>query len=104
MVKKNTNLDKALTKSNKCTKIILAAKEKYISELSKQLSNPEIALKTYWKILNRFLSNKKIPSIPPLLVNVEMISNFSKKPNFLISFLHHNLRRYKTQLLCHLLP
>ena len=65
MVKKNTNLDKALTKSNKCTKIILAAKEKYISESSKQLSNPEIALKTYWKILNRFLSNKKIPSIPP---------------------------------------
>ena len=31
--KKNTDLEKALTKSNECTKIILAAKEKYINEL-----------------------------------------------------------------------
>ena len=56
---KNTDLEKALTKSNKCIKIILAAKEKYIYELSKKLSNPETAPKTYWKILNRFFSNKK---------------------------------------------
>ena len=42
-------------------------KEKYITESSKKLNNPETAPKTYWKILNRFLSNKKIPSIPPLL-------------------------------------
>ena len=77
--KKNTDLEKALTKSNECTEIILAAKEKYINELSKKLSNPETAPKTYWKILNRFLSNKKIPSIPPLLVNGEMMSNFPKK-------------------------
>ena len=67
--KKNTDLEKALTKSNKCIKIILAAKEKYIYELNKKLSNPETAPKTYWKILNRFFSNKKIPLVPPLLVN-----------------------------------
>ena len=84
--KKNTDLDKTLTKSNECTKIILAAKEIYIIELSKKLSNPEAAPKTYWEILNCSLSNKKIPSIPPLLVNSKMISNFSKKPSFLISF------------------
>ena len=53
--------------------IFLAAKEKYINELSKKLSNLETAPKMYWKILNHFLSNKKIPSIPPLLVNGEMI-------------------------------
>ena len=76
---KNTDLEKALTKSNECTEIIVATNENYINELSKKLSNPETAPKTYWKILNRFLSNKKIPSIPPLLVNREMISNFSKK-------------------------
>ena len=37
--------------------------------MSKKLSNPETAPKTYWKILNRFFSNKKIPLVPPLLVN-----------------------------------
>ena len=84
--KKNTDLEKALTKSNECTEIILAAKEKYINELSKKLSNPETAPKTYWKILNRFLSNKKIPSIPLLLVNGEMISNFSKKAELFNKF------------------
>ena len=84
--KKNTDLEKALTKSNKCTEIILAAKETYINELSKKLSNPEITPKTYWKILNHFLSNKKIPSIPPLLVNGEMISNFSKKAELFNKF------------------
>ena len=34
--KKNTDLEKALTISNKYTEIILAAKEKYINELSKK--------------------------------------------------------------------
>ena len=84
--RKNADLVKALTKSTECTEIILAAKEKYINELSKKLSNPETAPKRYWKILNRFLSNKKIPSIPPLLVNGEMISNFSKKAELFIKF------------------
>ena len=75
---KNIDLEKALTQSNKCTKIILVKKEKYINDLSKKLNNTKTAPKTYWKIWNHFLSNKKIPSIPPLLVNREMISNFSK--------------------------
>ena len=76
---KNIDLEKALTQSNKCTKIILVKKEKYINDLSKKLNNTKTAPKTYWKIWNHFLSNKKIPSIPPILVNREMISNFSKK-------------------------
>ena len=85
--KKNTDLEKALTKSNECTEIILAAKEKYINELSKNLAIPKQHLNVlYWKILNRFLSNKKIPSIPPLLVNGEMISNFSKKAELFNKF------------------
>ena len=54
--------------------------------MSKKLSNPETAPKTYWKILNRFLSNKKIPSVTPLFVNGEMISNFSKKAELFNKF------------------
>ena len=100
--KKHTDLKKALTKSSECTEMFLAGNKKYINELSKKLRNPETAPEMYCKILNRFLSNKKIPSISPLSVNGEMISNFSKNPNSLISFLHHNVRQ--TQLLFHLLP
>ena len=43
------------------------------------MSNPEAPPETYSKILNRFLSNKKVPSVPFLLVNGEMISIFSKR-------------------------
>ena len=49
--------------------IMSAAKDKYIVKMSEKLNDPITAPKTYWKIINRFLSNKKIPAIPPLLVN-----------------------------------
>ena len=45
--KKNTDSEKALTKSNECTEIILAAKEKYTNEMSKKLSDPRKLPKTY---------------------------------------------------------
>ena len=35
--------------------------------------------KTYCKTLNRFLNNVKIPSIPRLLVNEEIVSIFLEK-------------------------
>ena len=55
--------------------------------MSKKLNNPETAPETYWEIFNRFLSNRKIPSVPFLLVNGEMISNFSKKAELFNKFL-----------------
>ena len=33
---------------------------------------------TYWKNLICLLNNKKLPSVPPLLVNGEIVSNFFK--------------------------
>ena len=63
-----------------------AAKDKYIVKMSEKLNDPITAPKTYWKIINRFLSNKKIPAIPPLLVNGEIISNFSQKASIFNKF------------------
>ena len=54
--------------------------------MCKKLNDPIAALKTYWKVINRFLSNKKIPAIPPLLVNGEIISNFSQKVSIFNKF------------------
>ena len=58
--------------------IISAGKDKYIIQMCKKLNDPITVPKTYWKI-NCFLSNKNIPVIPSLLVNGEIISNFSQK-------------------------
>ena len=53
--------------------------------MSNKLNDP-LTPKTYWSILNRFLNNRKTPSIPPVLVNGDIITNFSKKANPLIKF------------------
>ena len=47
--------------------------------MCEKLNDHLTAPKTYWKILKRLLSNKKVPVIPPLLVDEEIISNFSQK-------------------------
>ena len=46
---------------NECTRIIIAVREKNLIRLSAKLEDPSTAPKTYWSILNRFLSNKKYP-------------------------------------------
>ena len=68
-----------IAKSNECTKAISAAKDKDIKQMGKKLYDPLTAPKTYWKILNRLLSNKNVPAISSLLVDGEIISNFSQK-------------------------
>ena len=76
----NFDLDKVIiAKSNDSAKAISAAKDKYIKEMCEKLNDPLRLRKTYWKILNGLLSNKKVPAIPPVLVNGEIISNFSEK-------------------------
>ena len=37
--------------------------------------------KTYWSLLKTFYNGKKVPIIPPLLINNEIISDFEAKAN-----------------------
>ena len=55
--------------SNEYIRLFISAKEKNLIRLSAKLEDPSTAPKTYWSILNRFSSNKKIPIIPPLLLD-----------------------------------
>ena len=50
-------------------------------KLSTKLANPPTSSKTYWPILKTFANSKKIPIIPPLLVNDKFITNFLEKAN-----------------------
>ena len=49
--------------------------------MSAKLDNPKTVPKTYWSIINKFLSDKKTPIIPPVLVNGELVSDFKRKAN-----------------------
>ena len=75
-----------LSTANECTRFIIAAKEKHLTRLSVKLEDPSTAPKTYWSILNRFLSNKKLPIIPPILVDDRVVSNFAEKTELFNSY------------------
>ena len=50
-----------------------------------------ICPKIYWTLLNRFIYNKKIPSIPPLLVDGKIVSDFYEKSNIFNNFICINM-------------
>ena len=77
--KMKCHLDELQEKTGKCTALILDAKEKCVRCMINKLNDPLTSPKTYWSILNGFLNNRKIPAIPPLLVNGDIITNFSEK-------------------------
>ena len=73
------NKETLINQSNECTKLIIEAKQNYIAKMSSKLDCADTTLSTYWAIINRFLNKKKIPNIPPLLVNNKLVSDFHKK-------------------------
>ena len=46
--------------SQECTSLINESKDRYIAKMSEKLDNPKTVPKTYWSIINKFLSNKNI--------------------------------------------
>ena len=76
--------------SKEISTMILERKEKYYNHLSMKLNNPNTSAKTYWSILKSFYNDSKVPLIPPLLVYDKIVSDFTKKANFLMISLHYN--------------
>ena len=54
--------------------------------LAKKLNDLSTSNKTYWSVIKTFINSKKIPLIPPLLVNNNLISNFREKANVFNDF------------------
>ena len=63
-----------------------SSQRKILIRLSAKLEDLSTASKTYWSILNRFLSNKKIPIIPPILVDDRVVPNFAEKAELFNSY------------------
>ena len=61
------------------SEIIQKRKEKYFYDLSWKLNNPQTSPKTYWSIIKSCYNGRKIPIIPPLLVNGKILTNFKEK-------------------------
>ena len=60
---------------NELNDLISSTKALYYDNLAKKLNNPLLQTKTYWSILKTFYNDKKIPIIPPLLVNDKFVTD-----------------------------
>ena len=59
----------------------MKAKIDYAIRMTNKLNDRKTGPKTYWSILNRFLYNRKVPAISPLIVNGKFVSDFCTKAN-----------------------
>ena len=85
--KKSLNHQKRHKSLQRQLKILIEkSKRKYYFQLSKKLTNPETSAKTYWSVLKGFLTNKKIPCIPPILHDNRFVTNFKEKAELFNSF------------------
>ena len=51
------------------SELIKTSKDEHYYRLGKRLNDTNSSEKSYWTILNTFYDKRKIPLIPPLLVN-----------------------------------
>ena len=69
--------------------LILQTKTSYYENLGRMLNDPTLQSKTYWSILKGFYNGKRVPLIPPLLVNNKFLSYFKAKANIFNDFLRN---------------
>ena len=66
--------------------MILKRKDDHHCKLSGNINDPKMSAKAYWSILKTLYSGKKIPLIPPILVNNKLTSNFKEKAKHFNAF------------------
>ena len=67
--------------TNNITTEISNSEKIYFDNLAEKLSDPKLHRKVYWGILKSFTNWRKIPIIPPLLINDQLVTNFNEKSN-----------------------
>ena len=88
--RKSGNLDYASLNSSTqdISNAVNSSKLKYHERLALKLNNPRTVPKTYQKILRTFVNGTKIPSIPPSLVENQLVTDFWVKANLLNDYLN----------------
>ena len=66
--------------------LISSTKNSYYENLAKELNNSLLQAKTYWSILKTFYNEKKIPTIPPLLIGDNFVTDIQTKANIFNRF------------------
>ena len=84
---KKTEDYELLTKAvSEVSQLIEKSNDEYYYRLGKRINDPSTSAKSYWTILKTFYNKRKIPLIPPLLVNNSFVTDFKEKANLFNEF------------------
>ena len=72
------NLKNYITELNE---LVSTTKTSYSENLGKKLNDPTIQTNSYRSIFKSFYNKKKIPLIPPLLINDKFVTDINTKAN-----------------------
>ena len=72
---------KLLNMTTNITIEISNSKRNYFDNLVGKLCDPKLNRVVYWSVLKSFTNWKKVPIIPPLLMNDHFVTSFSEKAN-----------------------
>jgi len=61
--------------------LIIKSKDDYYMNLGAKWHIPLLTKKTYWSIVKTLFNGKKIPVIPPIVSNNQIITDFKAKAN-----------------------
>ena len=66
-----------------CQEAVENATLTYLTNMGKNLNNPNTSQKSYWKIINKVMNKCKAPKTPPLLVNNIFVLHYREKAKLL---------------------
>ena len=89
--KQQADYMKLQNKIKQLSELISTRKNDYNLHLANKLIDSTTSSKTYWSILKTFYNGRKIPIIPPLLINDKLETDFKKKACHLMHFLLLNV-------------
>ena len=61
------------------SELVCKTKDDYYKQLARKLNNPITSSKRYWSILKTFCNGRKVPLIPPIIVNNKLEADFKRK-------------------------
>ena len=71
---------------NELSDLISQIKALYYENVARKLNSLLLQAKTYWSILKTFYDGKKVPLIPPLLIDDKFVTDIKTKANIFNKF------------------